>query len=162
MKTLYSPKNNPRVIIIQKLYGRFLNDKEDLVFPKHRFKKFIKDIVNGTIETFGNIRVEGKVVGDIKTKSKAAFGASSQVDGSVLAQNAEVAGHITGTIEVQNILAKTTITEFTGIVNDRLRYLRLNRINDDFSKNNIKFDFGNAMFESLAGAIPASNITLPD
>ena len=50
MKTLYSPKNNPRVIIIQKLYGRFLNDKEDLVFPKHRFKKFIKDIVNGTIE----------------------------------------------------------------------------------------------------------------
>ena len=50
MKTLYSPKNNPRVIIIQKLYGRFFNDKEDLVFPKHRFKKFIKDIVNGTIE----------------------------------------------------------------------------------------------------------------
>ena len=50
MKTLYSPKNNPRVIIIQKLYGRFFNDKEDLVFPRHRFKKFIKDIVNGTIE----------------------------------------------------------------------------------------------------------------
>ena len=50
MKTLYSPKNNPRVIIIQGLYGRFFSDKEDLVFPKHRFKKFIKDIVNGTIE----------------------------------------------------------------------------------------------------------------
>ena len=50
MKTLYSPKNNPRVIIIQKLYGKFFNEDEQLTFPKHRFKKFIKDIVSGTIE----------------------------------------------------------------------------------------------------------------
>ena len=50
MKFLYSPKNNPRVIIIQKLYGKFFNDEEKLDFPKHRFKKFIKDVVNGTIE----------------------------------------------------------------------------------------------------------------
>ena len=50
MKTSYSSNNNPRVIIIQKLYGKFLNDEEKLIFPKHRFKKFIKDIVFGTIE----------------------------------------------------------------------------------------------------------------
>ena len=46
----YSPKNNPRVIIIQKLYGKFFNQDENITFPKHRFKKFIKDVVNGTIE----------------------------------------------------------------------------------------------------------------
>ena len=46
----YSPKNNPRVIIIQKLYGKLFNNDEVIIFPKHRFKKFIKDIVNGTIE----------------------------------------------------------------------------------------------------------------
>ncbi len=50
MRTSYSPKNNPRVIIIQKLYGKFFNNDEQLTFPKHRFKKFIKDIVSGTIE----------------------------------------------------------------------------------------------------------------
>ena len=50
MRTHYSPKNNPRVIIIQKLYGKFFNEDNDLDFPKHRFKKFIKDIVLGTIE----------------------------------------------------------------------------------------------------------------
>ena len=50
MKSSFSPKNNPRVIIIQKLYGKFFNDDEKLIFPKHRFKKFIKDIVSGTIE----------------------------------------------------------------------------------------------------------------
>jgi len=46
----YSPKNNPRVIVIQKLYGKYFNRDELVTFPKHRFKKFIKDVVNGTIE----------------------------------------------------------------------------------------------------------------
>ena len=65
MSVFFSPKNNPRVIIIQKLYGNFFNGEVKLSFPKHRFKKFIKDIVTGTIErdevlieeikkTFGN------------------------------------------------------------------------------------------------------------
>ena len=46
----FSPMNNPRVIIIQKLYGKLFNKEENLSFPNHRFKKFIKDVVNGTIE----------------------------------------------------------------------------------------------------------------
>jgi len=50
MRIFFNPKNNPRVIIIQKLYGKFYNEDNDLEFPKHRFKKFIKDIVLGTIE----------------------------------------------------------------------------------------------------------------
>ena len=50
MKTFFNPKNNPRVIIIQKLYGKFFNDDEEILFSKHRFKKFIKDVVFGTIE----------------------------------------------------------------------------------------------------------------
>ncbi len=50
MTLQYSPKHNPRVIVIQKLYGKYFNKDEKLTFPKHRFKKFIKDVVNGTVE----------------------------------------------------------------------------------------------------------------
>ena len=50
MRTPYNPNQIPRVIIIQKLYGKFFNEDENISFPKHRFKKFIKDVVNGTIE----------------------------------------------------------------------------------------------------------------
>ena len=50
MKTHFNPKNNPRVIVIQKLYSKFYNEDTNIDFPKHRFKKFIKDIVLGTIE----------------------------------------------------------------------------------------------------------------
>ena len=41
---------NPRVIVIQKLYGHHLNKDSDITFSKHRYKKFIKDVVKGTIE----------------------------------------------------------------------------------------------------------------
>ena len=41
---------NPRVIVVQKLYTHHLNKDSELFFPKHRYKKFIKDVVVGTIE----------------------------------------------------------------------------------------------------------------
>ena len=41
---------NPRVIAVQKLYSHHLNNETQIIFPKHRYKKFIKDVVNGTIE----------------------------------------------------------------------------------------------------------------
>ena len=44
------PLQNPRVIVVQKLYGHQLNKDSLITFPKHRYKKFIKDVVNGTIE----------------------------------------------------------------------------------------------------------------
>ena len=43
-------QQNPRVIVIQKLYSHHLNKDSEITFPKHRYKKFIKDVVNGTIE----------------------------------------------------------------------------------------------------------------
>jgi N utilization substance protein B len=71
MKPYFSAKNNPRVIIIQKLYGKFFNDDEHLIFPKHRFKKFIKDVVIGTIERNDLILEElDKIFEDNQTLNK--------------------------------------------------------------------------------------------
>ena len=43
-------QTNPRIVVVQKLYGHHLNKDTELTFPKHRYKKFIKDVVKGTIE----------------------------------------------------------------------------------------------------------------
>ena len=44
------PFQSPRVIVVQKLYAHHLNKESEITFPKHRYKKFIKDTVLGTIE----------------------------------------------------------------------------------------------------------------
>ena len=41
---------NPRIIVVKKLYTQHINKDSELTFPEHRYKKFIKDVVNGTIE----------------------------------------------------------------------------------------------------------------
>ena len=42
--------NNPRIIVIQKLFAKEFNQDSELDIPKHRYKKFIKDVVKGTLE----------------------------------------------------------------------------------------------------------------
>ncbi len=44
------PSDNPRIIVIQKLYSYFLNKESEISIPKHRYKKFIKSTISGTIE----------------------------------------------------------------------------------------------------------------
>ena len=41
---------SPRVRVIQKIYGSLMNPDETIEFPKNQYKKFIKDVVLGTIE----------------------------------------------------------------------------------------------------------------
>ena len=41
---------SPRVRVIQKLYGNILNSDAEIEYPKSQYKKFIKDVVQGTIE----------------------------------------------------------------------------------------------------------------
>ena len=71
MKVQFSPQRNPREIIIQKLYGKLYNNEESITFPKHRFKKFIKDIVNGTIEReeLINAEIDTHLSRDLKIKN---------------------------------------------------------------------------------------------
>ena len=60
MKYKFTPAKNPRVLIIQKVYGQLVNNDQKIVFEKHRFKKFIKDVVIGTIERLEIINEEIK------------------------------------------------------------------------------------------------------
>ena len=62
MKYKFSHAKNPRVLIIQKVYGQLINNDQEIIFEKHRFKKFIKDVVLGTIERLEIINEEIKKI----------------------------------------------------------------------------------------------------
>ena len=42
--------SSPRVKVIQKIYSSLMNPDEEIVYPKNQYKKFIKDVVSGTLE----------------------------------------------------------------------------------------------------------------
>jgi len=69
--------------------------------------------LEGNIETYGNIRVEGKVTGNVKSKSKVALGNSSHVQGNITAQNADIEGEVKGKLEIAEIL----VLKATAVIN---------------------------------------------
>ena len=78
-------------------------------------------VLTGDVETFGNIRIEGKMIGNLKTKSKAVLGDSSHMDGNIIAQNAEIMGNVVGKVEVAELLVLKATAVISGdIVTNKL------------------------------------------
>jgi cytoskeletal protein CcmA (bactofilin family) len=69
--------------------------------------------LEGNVETYGNIRIEGKVVGNIRSKSKVALGHQSHVQGNILAQNADIEGEVKGKLEISELL----VLKATAVIN---------------------------------------------
>jgi len=70
-------------------------------------------VLEGNIETYGNIRIEGKVIGNVKSKSKVALGNSSNIQGNISAQNADIEGEVKGKIEISELL----VLKATAVIN---------------------------------------------
>ena len=45
-----SKNSSPRIKVIQKLYNSLMNPDAFIEYPKSQYKKFIKDVVTGTLE----------------------------------------------------------------------------------------------------------------
>ena len=45
-----SKNNSPRIKIIQKIYNSLMNPGVEIDYPKNQYKKYIKDVVSGTLE----------------------------------------------------------------------------------------------------------------
>ena len=50
--------SSPRIKVIQKLYNSLLNPDAEIEYPKSQYKKFIKDVVTGTLERSELIKVK--------------------------------------------------------------------------------------------------------
>ena len=42
--------SSPRIKVIQKIYGSLMNPDVKIEYPKNQYKKYIKDVVSGTLE----------------------------------------------------------------------------------------------------------------
>ena len=57
-------KPSPRIKVIQKIYNSLMNPNSEINYPKNRYKKFIKDVVSGTLERLDLI--EETIINNLK------------------------------------------------------------------------------------------------
>lgn len=68
-------------------------------------------IITGDITTEGDLRVDGKIAGNIISKAKVVIGSTGSIDGNIHCQNAYIDGKVDGNIQVAEmlILSKTAV-----------------------------------------------------
>ncbi len=70
--------------------------------------------INGDVSTEGDIRIDGKVTGNVTSKAKVVLGATGVVEGDIICQNAYIDGRVNGTIEVSELLLLSKTSHING------------------------------------------------
>ena len=73
--------------------------------------------IDGSLSTKGDIRIDGKISGDLNSKAKIVIGISGEVFGEIQAENAEISGLIKGDLNVKESLFLTATAKVTGNIN---------------------------------------------
>lgn len=60
--------------------------------------------ITGDLESNGDIRIDGILIGNLTGKAKIIIGADGKVEGNIEGLQADIIGHVTGTIKVQELL----------------------------------------------------------
>ncbi len=61
-------------------------------------------IIEGNVHAEGDLLIEGLVKGDVTTKTKLVVGSNAVIEGNILAQHAEIAGRVQGTVKALGLL----------------------------------------------------------
>jgi cytoskeletal protein CcmA (bactofilin family) len=70
--------------------------------------------IKGNIESSGDIRFDGNLVGNIRTKGKVVIGATGEVKGEVICSSSIVEGKIEGKIVVDELLTLNSTASILG------------------------------------------------
>jgi len=70
--------------------------------------------IKGDIESSGDIRFDGTIKGNIKTKGKVVIGSTGVIKGEITCKNSDVEGKVEGKIEVQELLSLKSTSILLG------------------------------------------------
>ncbi len=78
-------------------------------------------VLEGTLETKGSLRIDGKVMGTVKSGDTVTIGSSGEVIGEVFARNAIIGGKVQGDV----IIEEKLILESTSALKGNLKASKL-------------------------------------
>lgn len=61
-------------------------------------------VIHGDIESSGDIRIDGTLIGNLNSKAKVLIGQEGIVEGDIIGQQADIMGKVTGMIRIKELL----------------------------------------------------------
>jgi cytoskeletal protein CcmA (bactofilin family) len=78
-------------------------------------------VIEGKLRSSGNLRIDGKIIGEVTATQNIAVGAGGDVDGNVSARNVTIGGKIKGTVVAQEKI----VFESKAVVRGDIRAAKL-------------------------------------
>lgn len=70
--------------------------------------------IKGEIELNGDFRIDGQIIGFIKSSGKVVVGATGLVEGDLVCQNADISGSVKGKLIAEELVALKASGKFDG------------------------------------------------
>ena len=70
--------------------------------------------IEGKISSNGNVRIDGKVIGDVNVKGNLTLGSSAEINGQISAKNMTVSGKVEGTLKIEDKLTLESTSRIKG------------------------------------------------
>ncbi|HNQ12139.1 MAG TPA: polymer-forming cytoskeletal protein [Bacteroidia bacterium] len=78
-------------------------------------------VIEGTINSSGDLRIDGIVKGSVSSKSKVVVGSTGKVEGDIICQNADISGQVKGkTTVAETLFLKSTARINGDIITSKL------------------------------------------
>jgi len=73
-------------------------------------------IIKGEVKSNGDIRIDGTLIGSVSSKGKLVVGATGNIEGEIICQNADFSGIIKATVTVSELLSMKATAKLNGDV----------------------------------------------
>jgi cytoskeletal protein CcmA (bactofilin family) len=75
--------------------------------------------IKGDVESTGDIRIDGTLKGNLRTRGKVVIGNTGLIKGEVICKNSDVEGKVEGKINVQELLSLKATSSILGDISAR-------------------------------------------
>jgi cytoskeletal protein CcmA (bactofilin family) len=85
-------------------------------------------IIKGEIESNGDIRIDGKVIGTLKSNGKIVLGQNGNIEGDIYCKQADLSGRVTGKIFVDELTSLKSTSRVEGELSTKQLYIEIGAI----------------------------------
>ena len=71
-------------------------------------------IITGDVSTEGDVRIDGRVTGNVSSKAKVVIGGTGVIEGNIFCQNGYIDGRVNGNVEVGELLILSATANIMG------------------------------------------------
>lgn len=82
-------------------------------------------IIKGEIESNGDIRVDGKLLGTLKSTGKIVLGQNGDIEGDIYCKHADLSGRVKGKLVVEELTSMKSTSHIEGELSTKQLYIEI-------------------------------------